>query len=98
MELVKRQKQEKDWRLDYIKRKKFGKTISPLTAGKLLEKAQRKDSAFTERLILSTKHKDDDYYGIQMTEVCLTLIPCDIILTLFMFRISLLMQEERKRS
>ena len=83
MELIKRQKQEKDWRLDYIKRKKFGKAISPLTAEKLLEKAKQKDSAFTERLILSTKHKDDDYYGIQMTEVCLTLIQWGRILTLY---------------
>lgn len=82
-ELVTRQKDEEDWRLKFIERKKFGKRISSLTAGKLLEKAKRKDSAFTERLILTTKHRDSEHYDIQMTEVCLTLLQRDRIVTFY---------------
>ena len=68
VELAKRRKDDKDWRLEFIQKKKFDKEISPLMADKFLEKAKRKDSAFTERLIF-TREWRSDYKDIQMTEV-----------------------------
>ena len=49
LEITKQLQRRFDWRLDYIRKVKFGKEISPFLVRRLFERSKSKKSTFTQR-------------------------------------------------